>query len=74
MVGLAAVITPIEVGAEVLWRDWSLMATMTAMLALFALGRQGRPGRINRLEGGALLAMFLAYTAWLIHLVVTGMA
>ncbi len=71
VVGLAAVIHPIQVGAEVLLRDWSLMATMTLLLALFAMGWRGRQGRINRLEGAVLLAMFMAYTAWLVRLVLT---
>ncbi|MCG6659649.1 calcium/sodium antiporter [Halomonas campisalis] len=70
VVGLAAVITPIEVAAEVLWRDWSVMAAMTALMVLFALGWRGRPGRLNRLEGAVLLAGFVGYTAFLVRLVV----
>lgn len=72
VVGLAAVIHPIQVGAEVLLRDWSLMAAMTVLMAVFALGWRGREGRINRLEGAALLAMYLGYIAWLVHLVLRG--
>lgn len=71
VVGLAAVIHPVQVGTEVLLRDWSLMAAMTGLLALFAMGWRGRPGRINRLEGALLLALFMAYTAWLVRLVLT---
>ncbi len=52
VVGLAAVIQPIQVGSEVLLRDWSVMAVMTALMVVFALGWRGRPGRINRWEGG----------------------
>ncbi|MFP4263887.1 MAG: calcium/sodium antiporter, partial [Halomonas sp.] len=69
VVGLAAVIAPIEVGSVVLARDWSLMALMTLLLALFAMGWRGREGRINRFEGAALLSMFVAYTGWLVTLV-----
>ncbi|WP_299233114.1 calcium/sodium antiporter [uncultured Halomonas sp.] len=72
VVGLAAVIHPIEVGSEVLLRDWSLMTVMTIMLALFAMGWRGREGCINRLEGTTLLAMFLGYTGWMVNLVVSG--
>lgn len=72
VVGLAAVITPIQVGAEVLLRDWSLMTVMTAMMAVFAMGWRGRQGRINRLEGAVLLTMFVAYTGWLVNLVLQG--
>lgn len=71
VVGLAALIAPIQVGAEVLLRDWTLMTGMTVLMAVFALGWRGRPGRINRLEGGVLLVMYIAYTSWLVRLVVT---
>lgn len=72
VVGLAAVIAPIEAGTEVLVRDWTLMAVMTAVMAVFAMGWRGRPGRINRFEGAALLSMFVAYTGWMIYLVMSG--
>ncbi|AMD00122.1 calcium/sodium antiporter [Halomonas chromatireducens] len=74
VVGLAAVIRPIEVGSEVLLRDWSLMAVMTALLVIFAMGWRGRPGRINRLEGAVLLILFLGYMLFMIRLVVLGVA
>ena len=39
-------------------------------LALFAIGYGFRgPGRINRLEGAALLTVYLAYTATLVNAV-----
>jgi len=72
VVGLAAVIAPIEAGREVLLRDWSLMMVMTVMLAIFAMGWRGRAGRINRVEGAVLLAMFIGYTAYMISLVARG--
>ncbi|TLF52802.1 calcium/sodium antiporter [Halomonas urmiana] len=72
VVGLAAVIAPIEAGREVLLRDWSLMMVMTVILAVFAMGWRGRAGRINRVEGAVLLAMFLGYTAYMVNLVVGG--
>ncbi|KAA0013642.1 calcium/sodium antiporter [Billgrantia pellis] len=74
VVGLAAVIAPIEVGSEVLLRDWSLMTVMTVLMAVFAIGWKGRPGRINRLEGAMLLALFVGYTAFMVRLVVTASA
>lgn len=70
VVGLAAVISPIDAGREVLLRDWSLMAAMTVLMVVFALGWRGRQGRINRLEGGALLAMYVAYLGFMVHLVI----
>lgn len=73
VVGLAAVITPIQVGSEVLLRDWSMMAVMTVLMAVFALGWKGRPGRINRLEGAALLTLYVGYTLFLARLVLQSM-
>ncbi|ALM52737.1 calcium/sodium antiporter [Halomonas huangheensis] len=71
VVGIAALISPIDVDQEVLLRDWSLMAAMTILMAVFAMGWKGREGRINRLEGAALLAMFIGYTAYMVSLVIT---
>lgn len=70
-VGLASLISPIDVGHEVLFRDWTLMTAMTAMMAVFALGWKGRQGSISRLEGAALLAMFIGYTTYMVSLVVS---
>lgn len=71
VVGIAALISPIDVDQEVLLRDWSLMAAMTILMAVFAMGWKGREGRINRLEGAALLAMFIGYTTYMVSLVIT---
>ena len=38
---------------------------LTLLLLVMCLGRKG-PGQINRLEGGVLLAIFVAYTGWLL--------
>lgn len=70
VVGLAGVIAPIEAGREVLVRDWSVMAFMTLLMILFAFSWRGRPRRINRLEGGILLALFIAYTGYMVSIVV----
>ncbi|MDR5858553.1 calcium/sodium antiporter [Halomonas eurihalina] len=72
VVGLAALITPIEVAREVLLRDWTLMMAMTVLMTVFAMGWRNRAGRINRLEGGVLLAMSLTYTGFMISLVMQG--
>ncbi len=66
VVGIAGAIHPMEVGPEVLSRDWLVMGLLT--LAIFAVGYGfGRPGRISRFEGGALLACYLAYLGWLLR-------
>ncbi|WP_249976940.1 calcium/sodium antiporter [Vreelandella olivaria] len=70
VVGLAGVIAPIEAGREVLVRDWSVMMCMTLLMVLFAFSWRGRPRRINRIEGGVLFTLFLAYTGYMISIVV----
>ena len=68
VVGLAAVIQPMSVEAQLLSRDIPVMCVLT--LALFVLGYnfgKSRPGRINRLEGCLLLAGYIGYTVWLIE-------
>jgi cation:H+ antiporter len=71
VVGLAGAIQPMSIPSEILHRDWPLMALLT--VALFALGynRNGGNGSINRLEGGALLAVYIGYTLYLINTVVS---
>ena len=65
VVGIAAGIAPLDVDPAVLSRDWSLMMGLTLLLLVMCLGRKGRGG-VNRLEGGVLLACFVAYTGWLL--------
>ncbi|MFG6667327.1 calcium/sodium antiporter [Halomonas sp. HNIBRBA4712] len=69
VVGLAGVIMPIEAGREVLVRDWSVMISMTLLMVLFAFSWRGRPRRINRLEGGVLFTLFIAYTGYMVSIV-----
>ena len=69
VVGLAGMIHPIAVDTVVVTRDWPVMAGLTLALLVFGIGLRGRQGRINRLEGGALLASFIAYTTWLVSTV-----
>jgi cation:H+ antiporter len=65
VVGIAGAIHPMEVGAEVLHRDMTVMAALTLSLFVIGYGFRG-PGRINRLEGSLLLAGYLGYTTYLI--------
>ena len=65
VVGIAAGIAPLDVDPAVLSRDWSLMMGLTLLLLVMCLGRKGQ-GRINRVEGGILLCIFVAYTGWLL--------
>ncbi|MGM0521164.1 MAG: calcium/sodium antiporter [Pseudomonadota bacterium] len=70
VVGLAGVITPIQTGSEVLSRDWIVMIVMTILMVVFAFSWRERSRRINRVEGGILLLLFVAYTAYMVSLVV----
>ncbi|MGE4440602.1 MAG: calcium/sodium antiporter [Desulfomicrobium sp.] len=65
VVGIAGVIHPMEVEPDVISRDIPVMTALT--LSLFLIGfRFKRPGRINRYAGGALLACYVGYTAFLV--------
>lgn len=66
VVGLAAVIHPLEVPQLVFTRDILVMSILT--LSIFAIGfsRKGR-GVITRPEGVLLLLSFVAYTSYLVY-------
>lgn len=67
VVGIAATISPLEVEAVVLWRDWTLMMVLTLSLFVMAWGfRVLGPGRITRPEGGLMVAVYVAYLVWLV--------
>jgi len=65
VVGIAGTIEPMSVESDVLYRDWMLMMGLT--VALFVMGSNWRRGhgRINRYEGAILLAVYVAYMAYL---------
>lgn len=65
VVGIAGVISPLAVPAEVLYRDISVMAGLTVLLFIFGYGFK-KQGRITRLEGSLLLLIFIAYTSYLV--------
>ena len=69
VVGLAGIITPIDAGAEVLTRDWPVMAGLTLAVAVFAIGWRGQ-GRINRFEASALFIVYILYTSYLVYTVI----
>ncbi len=66
VVGLAGVIQPMQVPAEVFSRDILVMSALTVSLFFICYGFRGRPGRVNRIEGGGLLLVYAAYTAYLV--------
>ncbi|WP_273425735.1 calcium/sodium antiporter [Marinobacter sp.] len=72
VVGLAAVIEPLQVDPEVLYRDWTLMLALTLGLLLMGYyGITGKRKRITRGEGSVLMLVYVAYTGYLLSTVVT---
>ncbi|WP_334018687.1 calcium/sodium antiporter [Alteromonas sp. S015] len=65
VVGIAGTIQPMTVGSEFLYRDVMVMFASTIALFIFCIGIK-RQGRLNRLEGGAFVLAYAAYTYWLI--------
>lgn len=65
VIGLAGLARPLPVTETLLHRDLPVMAGLTLLVLLFGFNLRGRR-RINRLEGGALVAIYLAYTVWLL--------
>lgn len=70
VVGIAGTISPFAVEPETLSRDMTVMGALTLSIFLIGYGFRGRQGRVNRLEGAALLSVYVGYTAWLIRTVV----
>jgi cation:H+ antiporter len=66
VLGIAAVIRPVEASPTLLARDFPVMFLMTGLLFLMATDFKG-PGRIGRRSGLLLLSLFFAYQAmvWL---------
>jgi len=60
VLGIAAVIRPVEIFPIILARDFPAMFLITGALFLMASDFRG-PGRIGRRSGGVLLAMFVGY-------------
>ncbi len=71
VVGLAGAIHPMQVPAEVITRDWMLMALLTVML--FVIGRRKKADgekSINRFGGAVLVTIYIGYTLYLIASVI----
>lgn len=72
VVGIAASIHPLQTEPAALSRDWVLMTVLTVLLLVMGIGTRKRQGRINRLEGSALLLIYLGYTTYLVQLALSG--
>lgn len=66
MIGLAALVQPMEITPEVISRDWTLMMALTLSLLILGIGIK-KQGRINRFEGALLLITFFIYTTYLYY-------
>lgn len=66
VLGIAAVLSPVEIAPIILARDYPAMFLVTGALYLMASDFHG-PGRIGRRSGSVLLIMFLTYfiAVWL---------
>jgi len=60
VLGIAAVISPVDVDVLMLKQDFPIMFLFTVLLFFMAYGIQG-PGRISRKSGILLLSMFVTY-------------
>ncbi len=65
VIGLAGLISPAAVSADLITRDLSVALGLTIALVVFAIWPLGR-GRITRIEGGLLVAAFAGYIAVLL--------
>lgn len=68
VVGIAGTIHPMSVGPEVFSRDVLLMAALTLSLFFIGYDFRGTGRRINRVEGTALLAVYIGYTVYLVRI------
>ncbi|QQR69536.1 MAG: calcium/sodium antiporter [Alphaproteobacteria bacterium] len=66
VVGIAALIRPLQAASEIFTRDMLVMGVLTVSLFVLGYGYRGPgKGRINRFEAAGLIACFTAYTAYL---------
>lgn len=65
VVGLAALIEPMQISFKVLSRDISVMTLLTVSLFIMGYGFRGA-GRINRVAGVALVTIYVLYMGYLV--------
>lgn len=66
VVGLAGLIRPAQVSAELMSRDLIVMGGMTGALFILSYGFKGQ-GRISRIDGLILLLIYVGYNIWLVR-------
>ncbi|MCL4167949.1 UNVERIFIED_CONTAM: hypothetical protein GTU68_000450 [Idotea baltica] len=71
VVGLAGVIHPMAVPAEVVSRDWIVMFALTVLLFVIGYPKNTKGEKnISRIGGGLLVAIYIGYTLYLIASVI----
>ena len=66
VVGIAGLIHPVAVPADVLQRDWPVMMAITLLMFPLCVNLKGGMSVINRWEGALLLLIFVLYSGYLI--------
>jgi len=64
VIGIPALISPIQLNEVVLQRDFLSMFVITVTLFIMAYGFKG-DGRISRVKGFILVSIYIAYMSWL---------
>ncbi len=72
VMAVPGLIAPGLLPKELLTRDYPLMVILTVVLMLMAFGFRSKIRRINRIEGGLLFAVFVAYQLYLFSTVSGG--
>lgn len=67
VLGAAGIVQPTALDSNVLERDFPVMIGLTVLLFAMAYGWRKEGQRINRLEGVALLAIFVVYQTYIIY-------
>jgi len=68
VLGIPGLIHGVTINASILKIDYAIMFGLTVAMSIMAWGWKGKPGQINRLEGGVLLASFIAYQSYQLFL------
>lgn len=64
VLSMPALLNPLVIDPEALYRDYAVMAGLTALLAIFAYSMQ-KKGKLARFEGGILLVIYMGYSVLL---------
>ncbi|PAV25335.1 cation:H+ antiporter [Tamilnaduibacter salinus] len=61
VLAMPALLNPLTIDPEALYRDYAVMAGLTVLLAIFAYSMQ-KKGKLARFEGGILLVIYIGYS------------